>query len=303
MKIGMTYLFTIFKYGYPPKVEDDFKALADIERLGFHYLEMEGLGPEHTAEVWARRHEFKRALGDHGIHVHNFCGVDPDLVNLETTKRHQAYDRFRRTAELGAFFEAETLHLASYCPPVEYLGQSPYQLGQDYSFSNTFRVRIPDAFSWQQVWSVLVESCRLTAEIAKECGRTVIMEPRVGETICSVDSLIRLIDQVGMDNFKANFDTGHFSAQRENAALALLKLEGKYGNIHLSDNDPINTDHLPLGEGTIDWHEFFRILKVQDYEGYLGLDLGWRSGIEHDLRKSLEVVQTIGAIHGLHIEV
>ena len=81
------------------------------------------------------------------------------------------------------------------------------------------------------------------------------------------------------------------------------QLEGKYAKIHLSYNDPINTDHLPLGEGTIDWHEFFRILKLQNYEGYLGLDLGGRSGIEHDLRKSLEVVQTIGTIHGLHIEV
>ena len=41
------------------------------------------------------------------------------------------------------------------------------------------------------------------------------MEPRVGEVICSVDSMIRLLDDVNSDYFKANFDTGHFSAQRE----------------------------------------------------------------------------------------
>lgn len=302
MKVSITYLFTIFKYGYPPKVEDDFRALSDIERMGFHYLEMEGLGPQHTDGVWERRYEFKRALSDHGIHVHNFCGVDPDLVNLDATKRHDAYDRFRRTAELAAFFEAETLHLASYSPPIEYLGQAPYQLGQDYSFAHTSRVRIPDEFSWQQVWEVLVESCRFAAEVADQHKRKVVMEPRVGEVICSVDSLIRLVEQVDMNNFKANFDTGHFSAQRENVSLALLKLEGKYANIHLSDNDPSTADHLPIGEGMIDWHEFFRILKKQGYEGYLGLDLGGRATIEDDLRKSLTVVQSVADSQGLRVE-
>jgi sugar phosphate isomerase/epimerase len=302
MKVSITYLFTIFRYGYPPKLDDDFKALADIERMGFHYLEMEGLGLEHTERVWDNRHDFKRALGDHGIHVHNFCAVDSDLVNLDVTQRRAAYDRFQRTAELGAFFEANTLHLASYSPPIDYLGQAPYQLGQDYSFPNTFRVRIPDGFNWQTVWDVLVESCQFTAEVAARLGRIVIMEPRVGEIICSPDSLIRLVDQVGMDNFKANFDTAHFSAQRENVPLALLKLNGKYANIHLSDNDPCNTDHLPIGEGTIDWNEFFRILKQQNYNGYRGLDLGGRKTIEHDLMRSLERVREIGAHHGLLIE-
>lgn len=302
MRVSITYLFTIFRYGYPPKVEDDFRALADIERMGFHYLEMEGLGPEHSDGVWSRRHEFKRALNDHGIHVHNFCGVDPDLVNLDTTKRRAAYERFQRTAELAAFFEAETLHLASYSPPLEYSGSAPYQLGQNYSFAHTVCVRIPDRLRWKDVWGVLVESCRLAAQVADQHKRTVVMEPRVGEVICSVDSLIRLVEEVDMDNFKANFDTGHFSAQRENVPLALIKLEGKYANIHLSDNNPSNADHLPIGDGTIDWHEFFRVLKKQGYDGYLGLDLAGRATIEEDLKRSLRVVRSTAEKLELQVE-
>ena len=79
MKIGITYLYTISKYGYPPKVEDDFKALADIERMGFHFLEMEALGATHAQQVWENRVELKNRLDAHGIHVHNFCAVDPDM--------------------------------------------------------------------------------------------------------------------------------------------------------------------------------------------------------------------------------
>jgi sugar phosphate isomerase/epimerase len=302
MKLSITYLYTIFKYGYPPKPADDFKALADIERMGFRHLEMEGLGPEHTAEVWQRRDDFRKALAEHNIHVHNFCGVDPDLVSLDDARRRRAYESFERTAELGAYLGAETLHLASYAPPVEYIGQRPYDLGTDYAFGDVFRAQVPDDFDWARVWGVLVESCRHTAAVAAEHGRTIIMEPRVGEVICSVDSMIRLIEDVGMPNFKANFDTGHFSAQRENVPLALAKLRGMYANIHVSDNNPVNTDHLPIGDGVIDWREFFRLLKVQGYDGYLGLDLGNRPTLMEDLKRSADVLQAIAAEAGVILE-
>ena len=303
MKISITYLYTIYKYGYPPKIEDDFKALADIEQLGFHYLEMESLGPEHGEQVWRRRADLKKCLEDHRIHVHNFCVVDPDLVSLDGAKRGAALERLKRTAELGVYFGAETLHLASYAPPVTYLGDAPYQLDQDYALGDTFSLRIPDGFSWEQVWNVLVESCQKSAAVAKDFDRTIVMEPRVGEVICSVDSLLRLISDVGCSNFKANFDTGHFSAQRENVPLALMKLQNQYANIHISDNIPSNTDHLPVGAGATDWNEFFRILKLQGYDGYLGLDLTGRDSLADDYRQSVDYIKQLAGSHNIDVQV
>lgn len=302
MKISITYLYTIFTYGYPPRVEDDFKALKNIAEMGFRYLEMEGLGGAHTEGVWKHRKDLKKCLDEHGIHVHNFCAVDPYLVSLNRTKRKAAYENFKRSAELGVYFGTETLHLASYAPPIKYLGKAPYQLGKKYSFGNTFRTQIPKDFSWEEMWKVLVESCRFTARVAAEYDRTIIMEPRVGEMICSTDSMIRLIQDVDMKNFKANFDTAHFSAQRENVPLALLKLENKFANIHISDNDPTNTNHLPIGEGTIDWNEFFRILKLQKYNDYLGLDFGGGPSLVKDLKKSLKLLKKIAASQGIDLK-
>ena len=302
MKIGVTYLYTIFKYGYPPNAEDDFMALKELSELGFHYLEMEGLGREHSETISKRRDEFKKCLEDNGIHVHNFCCVDPDLVSLDDKKRKAAYERFKYTSELGVYFGTETLHLASYAPPVEYIGKAPYQLDEDYTFANGLRVKIPDGFEWEKVWQVLVESCRYTAEVAAQYKRTIIMEPRVAEIICSVDSMIRLINDVGMPNFKANFDTAHFSAQRENIPLALKKLEGKFANIHIADNNPIDTQHLPIGKGIIDWYEFFRLLKQMNYAGYLGLDLGTKDTICEDYKSSIELISDIASKLDIHIE-
>jgi sugar phosphate isomerase/epimerase len=305
MRIGITYLYVIFQYGYPHSVRDVLAALSRIRKLGFRFLEMEGLGPAHLRAMYAHRQAVAAELQANRLHVHNFCIVDPALVALDPAKRRQALDRFRMGAELGALFGSETLHLASYAPPVRYVSARPYQLGrkEKYAFADQTRVRIPAGFDWQGVWDALVESCRECADVAKQYGKTVIMEPRVGEVICTVDSLLRLIEHVGRPNFQANFDTGHFSAQRENVPLALTKLAGKFANIHISDNNPANTNHLPIGDGSVDWLEFFRVLKTMNYTGYLGLDLGMSKTIVQDYRKSLNRIRAIATKIRVPIEV
>jgi sugar phosphate isomerase/epimerase len=305
MRISITYLYVIFRYGYPHGVRDVLRALPQIRKIGFRFLEMEGLGPAHLRAMYAHRKSVASALADNGLHVHNFCVVDPALVSLDAAKRAKALDGFRMGAELGAFFGAETLHLASYAPPVRYISAKPYQLGgkRKYAFANQARVRIPPGFDWRYVWDALVSSCRESADIAAGFGKTVIMEPRVGEVICSVDSLLRLMEHVGRPNFQANFDTGHFSAQRENVVLALKKLEGKFANIHISDNDPVDTEHVPIGDGSIDWLEFFRTLKEQKYAGYLGLDLGMTKTIVRDYQRSVKRIQEIARRLKMSIEV
>ena len=87
----------------------------------------------------------------------------------------------------------------------------PYQLSGDsgYTFEDVTRLRLPAGFEWACVWEAVVESVRFCADVAAKYGRTVLMEPRVGEVICSVDSLLRLIEHVDRPNLKANFDTGH----------------------------------------------------------------------------------------------
>jgi len=297
MRISITYLYVIFEYGYPHSMRDVLAALPKIRKLGFRFLEMEGLGAAHMRAMYAHRQSVASALADNVLLVPNFCVVSPSLVSLDPAQRAKAVDGFRMGAELGEFFGSETLHLASYAPPVRYLSAKPYQLGgkKKYAFANQTHVRIPAGFAWQSVWDALVTSCRDCADIAAQYRKTVIMEPRVGEVICSVDSLLRLIEHVGRPNFQANFDTGHFSAQRENVVLALAKLAGKFANIHISDNDPADTNHLPIGDGSIDWLEFFRTLKAMDYAGYLGLDLGMSKTIVRDYQKSRERIQSIAA--------
>jgi sugar phosphate isomerase/epimerase len=303
MRIGITYLYTIFRYGYPHSFEDALSALPEIQKLGFHYLELEGLGAAHMKAVYKNRRRLRQALDDHGLHVHNFCIVDPDLVSTETAKRVKAMDHYKLGIEVADLLGTETVHLASYAPPVRYLKAKPYQLSskEAYRFADQVLIRVPNGFEWERVWEALVASCRECSDLAG--GKTVLMEPRVGEVICSVDSLLRLIEHVGRSNFKANFDTGHFSAQRENVPLALMKLRGHFANIHISDNNPKDTEHLPVGEGLIDWREFFRVLKTLEYDGYLGLDLGVKRPLLRGYRSSVEHIRSVASRLGIRIEI
>jgi sugar phosphate isomerase/epimerase len=305
MRIGLTYLYVIYRCGYPPAFCEEVRAFPAIRKLGFRFLEVEGLGPRHLNAVYRRRRELQHALEDNGLHVHNFCVVDPDLVSLSLPKRHAAIERFKLGAELAGTLGADTIHLASYAPPVRYLTSMPYRLGAKggYRFPGATRIRIPHGFSWDAVWTALVESCRACADIAAANEKVVLMEPRVGETICTVDSLLRLLEHAGRPNLKANFDTGHFAAQRENPVLALEKLRGSFANIHISDNDPANADHLPVGDGTIDWLEFFRGLKSMGYTGYLGLDHGGGRSPATAYRRSLDCIREVAAKLRLDIEV
>ncbi len=55
MRISITYLYVIFRYGYPHSVRDVLAALPQIRKLGFRYLEMEGLGPAHLRAMYRNR--------------------------------------------------------------------------------------------------------------------------------------------------------------------------------------------------------------------------------------------------------
>ncbi len=300
MKVGVTFLYTIFKHGNPPPLGDELSVLKELAELGFHYLELEGLGKEHQDNVYAHKDEYKHMLDDLGMHVHNFCSVNRDLVHLNKDKRQAAYDEFKRGAEIAALFESETLHVASYTPAVHYSTGTPYA-ASEYEFQQIIRAEIPEGFDWQEQWDVLVESVSVCSDIAAEHGKCIIMEPRVGEIICSSDSMLRLIEQVNRPNLYANFDTAHFHAQREVLSVSLEKLKGKYANIHLADNNQLNTEHICPGKGTIDWEHFFKGLMRQQYGGYLGLDLGGKETIADDLLASWRYLEQLGDELGFEI--
>jgi len=272
MLLTACYLYTIDTYGYPPTIEEGLKALDELRELGFTYVELEGVGADHIKAMHVEKERYAKRLEKLGMRCVNYCPVFRDLVSMDAKVRAAAYPVFKLGAETAAYFGSKTVHVATYLPPVEFVGPKPY-VGK-LRYGEHYKVNIADDFSWDAQWKALVESVRTCCDIAAEYKLDLIIEPRVAEMICSTDSLLRLMDHVNRPNLKANFDCAHLNAQKEILPLSARKLEGRIAGVHLADNDGSDNRHLMPGEGNIDFEGVFKELLRQKYTGSIGVDLG-----------------------------
>ena len=244
MKINCCWLYAISKYGYPPSLDKIFRAIEEMAALGFRDIELEGVRRDNLEEVYRNRAALKKHCDDLRLRVVNFCPVLPDIVSLDPAARQQALDLFDLGIEVAQYFGCETVQSDSYVPPIEFIGDTPYK--QSIEYGKRFTVKIDPSFSWSAVWDALVDSIRIFAVHARQAGLKLIMEPRIGEIISNTDSMLRLMDAVGDDNFYAVLDTAHQHAQKEILPLSVEKLGRRIEYLHVADNDGRENEHLAL---------------------------------------------------------
>jgi sugar phosphate isomerase/epimerase len=284
MKISCCWLYAISKYGYPPNLPDTHRALEAMAALGFANVELEGVREENLRAVYNERRELKQRANDLGLSVVNFCPVLPDLVHPEKARRVQALDLFKVAVEAAIFFGCETIQTDSYIPPLEFVGEAPYQ--EAITYGKRFQIRVDPAFRWGDLWDWLVDSIGACADEAERADLKFCLEPRVGEIVSNTDALLRLMDAVDNDNFGAVLDTGHQHAQKEILPLSVEKLGGRIHYLHVSDNDGQTNHHLALGRGTVDWDGVFLALKKHAFSGYVAVDVGGVPDLDAQYRES-----------------
>jgi len=298
--VNLAWLYAITKYGYPPGISQVFSALEDARRLGFRFIELEAYKEGNLAELEENRREILERAESLGISIVNFAGIFPELLSPEEPARERGFALLRRAAELASFFGSAMLQTDTFTPPVRFVGQAPYT--GSIAFGVSYRVEIDPAFSWRAFWGRLVDTYRRASRIALDAGLKFVIEPRIGETISNSDAMLRLIDDVGMDNFGAVLDTGHLHAAKELLPLSVEKLGERIMYVHASDNDGRDNLHLPPGEGTVDWEGVFRGLRKFGFRGPIAVDVGGRevlSRLDEAVLKSREFVEEMAAKHGL----
>ena len=112
-----------------------------------------------------------------------------------------------------------------------------------------------------------VEAITRWADLAAPVGVTIVVENdvHVRHTAApTVKFLAAMVTAVDRPNVKVNFDTGHaFIGAGLIEELDVLK--PLIGHFHLDDNStPLVSDHLPLGEGTIDFSSIGEFLGTAD---------------------------------------
>lgn len=73
----------------------------------------------------------------------------------------------------------------------------------------------------------------------------------------------RLVEEIGSPSFRLCIDSGHLNVYSEVEIEEWFRVLGAYvAEVHLHDNFGAIDDHLPIGDGTIDFAAFFRLLKT-----------------------------------------
>ncbi len=95
--------------------------------------------------------------------------------------------------------------------------------------------------------------------------------PTTNHTIADIPSIVKLIDELEMDNFVICLDTGHANVTRHNCT-EMIKLCGhRLKALHVHDNKYQDSHNFPF-DGNICWDGFGKALEEIGYTGTLSLE-------------------------------
>lgn len=140
----------------------------------------------------------------------------------------------------------------------------------------------------------LADECRRLADHAAGVGQRIAFEPEPGMLVDTMDRYAELAGRVDHPAFGLTLDMGHLHCLGEvPTAPHAARWKDRLWNIHIEDMRPGVHDHLPFGEGTMDFAEVFSGLGAAGYSGGLHVELSRHS---HDAvataRRSIAFLQS-----------
>ena len=111
---------------------------------------------------------------------------------------------------------------------------------------------------WQLGTGAVGELGRRAAELGLEI--VLELEPFRLSLVNDVESMVRFLDDVGLDNVKANLDISHLVLSHV-PPQEIRRLAGRVGHVHISDCDGKVHGDLPPGRGVVSFEEYLNEIK------------------------------------------
>ena len=128
---------------------------------------------------------------------------------------------------------------------------------------------------FNDVWNRTVSGIREVAEYAANYGDRIAIETHIGSLTMSIRDVLRLVEDVNMDNVGILFDYAWVElAGVEFGKEAVRKAAGHIFHVHVKDwklesRLPLKKTSCLMGEGTVAWEEVLQELKRIGYTGYV----------------------------------
>ena len=244
------------------KIEDALQILAELGYRSIAFtLDYNTVEP-FAANAIARARELGKMAQDLGLNLVIETGArflldprrkhQPTLISKQASDRKKRVDFLLRCAELGLAMGSNTLSFWS--------GKPDFEAAED------------------SYWQLLIEQCVLISKQVENSGMQIAFEPEPGMFIDTMDKFEQLHKAISHSKFGLTLDIGHLECMNEMPLLPHLeKWSSVLWNIHLEDMRRGVHDHLPPGEGLIDFGKVFEGLNEIKYEGGVHWELSRHS--------------------------
>lgn len=219
--------------------------LEEIIKLNVKNIELadsgnHSLNPNRVERLQELRSSYELEFSVHAPYADTNLSADDDLIREWVLKRIRASIRF--SSEL----EARNLVLH----PGWTTATEPFMRGRS--------------------WGLNIRSLRWLQKYAGDYGVECLLENVPNPTpylLVTVDDF-RLFDDEMTPSLNYVLDIGHAHLQGE--VFEFIDSFGpKIKHVHVSDNDGIQDQHMPIGEGTVDWPLVFKALKKSGFDGWV----------------------------------
>ena len=119
----------------------------------------------------------------------------------------------------------------------------------------------------------VIESLNEVARCCRELGIMCVLENKLPHLLFgNTSDILWILDGINAAEVGVCLDTGHAFLANDMHAL-VHKLAGHLRMIHAHDNGGANDNHLPPGDGKIDWEKFLRDLIAARFRGAFILEM------------------------------
>ncbi|HEY4153986.1 MAG TPA: sugar phosphate isomerase/epimerase [Puia sp.] len=283
-QITCAYLYPITKYGYPPDIRETVEHIGEMSAMGFRSIELEGIGEENILYLYRNHDRIGEELARTSCRVPVLCVVLPQLSGVDALQRARALELFEMgcsvAQRLGAGFVLDNGPLL----PMQSPAGAPIR--RHYAGDAQAVREILSGKSWEEYWHELVSTYREACGIAAKFNLGYYLHPCEGSLITGTDSFLHFSQAVNCGNLLFNLDTANQFYFKDNLQLSVLRLAGKTGYIHISDNSGLRVEHLVPGDGNIQWDLFFSALQDTGFKGRFAIDIGGAETHIPDIRKA-----------------
>lgn len=127
---------------------------------------------------------------------------------------------------------------------------------------------------FDQAWEWTRNALTEIASYARDKGIAISIEPTSADSnlVDTPGQALKLRAEVGLSNLKVMFDTFHALYRNEVSSDYVFEMAEHLDHVHFAD-----TNRLPPGEGTIDWHGVMAALKQIGFSGYITMEAGFNT--------------------------